>query len=247
VVEASLLHRTSREPEAVLARWDETMDLISTEAYSAYESLVEGPGLVEYFLTSTPVNELAALNIGSRPARRRDAGAGISDLRAIPWVFGWTQSRQIIPGWFGLGAGLSAAYDAGLAGTLAEMYERWHFFRTFVSNVEMTLAKTDLGIAALYVDHLVDSSLLPVFDVISAECDRTTEQVLRVTGQRWILERDPALEGALRGRERWLNPLCQLQVSLLDRLRATPEPDRLLQRALLLTVNGIAAGLQNTG
>ncbi|MGI8806554.1 MAG: phosphoenolpyruvate carboxylase, partial [Acidimicrobiales bacterium] len=119
VVEASLLHRTSREPEAVLARWDETMDLISKEAYSAYESLVEGPGLVDYFLTSTPVNELTALNIGSRPARRRDAGAGISELRAIPWVFGWTQSRQIIPGWFGLGAGLSAAYDAGLAGTLA--------------------------------------------------------------------------------------------------------------------------------
>ena len=247
VLEASLLHRTSRENDTVLARWDMAMDLVSAEACRAYQSLAGTPGLAEYFRTSTPVDELAALKIGSRPARRRDAEAGISELRAIPWVFGWTQSRQIVPGWFGLGAGLAAARAAGLAPTLAEMYRSWHFFRTFVSNVEMTLAKTDLGIAARYVDCLVDPSLAPIFEVIRAECDHTTEEVLRVTGQRRILERDPALAGALRHRRRWLDPLCYLQVSLLGRLRATPDPDPLLQRALLLTVNGIAAGLQNTG
>ncbi len=245
LLEGSLLHRKSRVPMEVLADWDDTMDVVSDAAAEAYRAFIGAPGLAEYFFTATPAPSLGELNIGSRPAFR---GPGtLADLRAIPWVFGWTQSRQIVPGWYGLGTGLAAARRAGLGRALADMHGSWHFFRTFVSNVEMTLAKTDLAIARHYVDRLVAPEHRHLFDAVVDEFERTRAEVLLVTGQAELLDRDPALHRMLDARRRYLDPLHYLQVGLLHRLRGAADPSPPLRRALLLTVNGIAAGLQNTG
>ncbi|QLQ11923.1 MAG: phosphoenolpyruvate carboxylase [Nocardioidaceae bacterium] len=248
-LEANVLHKSDRRSGDQAQRWDAAMDLVSGRAHARYRGLVESPGLADYFLASTPVDLLGALHIGSRPARRPDSGGGIDNLRAIPWVFGWTQSRQIVPGWYGVGSGLA---EAGTKiAELQEMYASWPYFRAFLDNVAMTLAKTDLDIAARYVHALAPQELWPLLDDIKAEYDRTVGQLLLVTGDTELLGRNPVLRRTLEIRDNYLEPLHLLQIQLLSQHRKARdqagEPDPQLERALLLTINGIAAGMRNTG
>jgi phosphoenolpyruvate carboxylase len=247
VLEATLLHQSARWGGATLDRWDEAMDVVSDAARQAYRGLVERPGLPEFFAAATPVDELGRLNVGSRPSRRPGRGAPtLDDLRAIPWVFGWTQTRMVVPGWYGLGTGLRAARKAGYGAVLDEMRE-WPFFTNLLGNVEMTLTKTDLRIAGFYVAELVEPELHPIFDEIVAEHERTLQEVLQLTGSSTLLARHPVLRNTLAVRAAYLEPLHHLQVELLGQRRKSEEPDPDLHRALLLTINGIAAGLRNTG
>ena len=256
MLEATLMHTESRIGADARDRWSGVMEIVSDNAYSAYRGLIEDPSLVDYFTSSTPVEELGALNIGSRPSRRQGTTSGIDDLRAIPWVFGWTQSRQIVPGWFGVGSGLTAAMEAGHANEMEEMFREWRFFRTFLSNVEMTLSKTDLGISRTYVEALVDPEHRHMYDTICEEHRRTIEMIHSVTGSGLLADL-PVLRRTLEIRDNYLDPLNALQVNLLKSTRSsTADIDadtdegiaaRRMRRALLLSINGVAAGLRNTG
>jgi phosphoenolpyruvate carboxylase len=253
-LEATLLHTTARETDRTVRRYDEAMDAVSLAARGSYRALVDDASLVPYFLTSTPVEELARLNIGSRPASRPDAGGGLEGLRAIPWVFGWTQSRQIVPGWYGFGAGVTAAREAGHGDVLREMARQWWFLRVLVSNVEMAMAKTDLRIARRYVEALVAPEHRHLLETIEAEAEATRAALAWLTG-RSLLADQPILARTLAVRDRYLHPMHALQIELLGRVRNHngPDPaadgatDPTTDRALLLTINGIAAGLRNTG
>ena len=226
-----------------------TMDTLSAHAWRAYRALVyETPRFADYFRASTPISEIAELKIGSRPASRT-ASSRIEDLRAIPWVFSWGQCRLMLPGWFGFGS----AVDALLAGArdgialLADMHARWPFFRATMSNMGMVLAKTDLAIASRYAELVADEPLRhAIFGRIRDEHARTLRHFLAITGQTALLDDNPTLARSIRNRFPYLDPLNHLQIELLRRYRAG-DTDVRTQRAIHLTINGLAAGLRNSG
>ncbi|MGA1705998.1 MAG: phosphoenolpyruvate carboxylase, partial [Candidatus Nanopelagicaceae bacterium] len=243
-LEATVMNRKARQSESELARWNQTMEVMSNAAFAKYRSLIDHPDLPEYFYQSTPVDHLGQLFLGSRPSRR-SSERGLGSLRAIPWVFGWTQSRQIVPGWFGVGTGLEAVRLAGSHETLTEMLHEWHFFSSFISNVEMTIAKTDLEMARRYVERLVDPSLHHFLSEIEDEFDRTKRELLTLLGADRLLAGQSTLAQTLKVRDSYLAPIHLLQVDLLAQMRSAPTEQ--ISRALSLTINGIAAGLRNTG
>lgn len=226
--------------------WRERMQHLADTSRAAYRRIVyETPEFLPYFRTATPEIELAALRIGSRPARRRP-GAGVESLRAIPWVFAWMQTRLLLPSWLGFSAAFDAPLRAGDAPALREMYERWPFFRSTVDLVEMVLAKTSPAIAAEYEDRLVPEALHAIGRDLRGRLARATDAVLAVTGHKRLLDGNPVLQRSIDVRNPYIDPINLVQTEILVRLRRDPDDERLLD-AMLVTVNGIAAGMRNTG
>jgi phosphoenolpyruvate carboxylase len=222
------------------------MGVVADESRKAYRKLVyETPEFFDYFRTATPIDVIERMRIGSRPAARR-AQSGIGDLRAIPWVFAWTQARFILPGWYGVGTGLQKAIEKFGEEAFGDMFREWFFLRSMVADVEMVLAKSDLGIAELYSELSGDLHDV-MFPKILAEFNLTRDTILGYSEHDSILEGDVTLQRAIMLRNPYVDPISLLQVDLLRRWRATDREDDELFNALLATVNGIAGGLQNTG
>ena len=231
-----------------LASFEAAMHDLAAWSTGVYRALVYGDaGFVPFFYEATPIREIAELQLGSRPARRT-ASSRIEDLRAIPWVFSWTQVRVILPGWYGVGSALVRAEGVYGLPFLQAMEREWPFFQALLANAELGMAKADMAIAQRYVDALVTPG--PdrdrIWGAILEEYERSREQVLRVTGQARLLDRDPVLQRAIARRNPYVDPLSFMQVELLRRLRAADQPDGLLL-PVLLAINGIANAMKNTG
>jgi phosphoenolpyruvate carboxylase len=247
-LEATLLdhpHNADGDPEYM-----RIMEELSRDAFAAYRKLVyETPGFTEFFFSVTPIREIAELNIGSRPSSRK-ASDRIEDLRAIPWVFSWGLNRTLLPGWFGFGSAVKRFVEReGKTGLvqLQSMYRDWPFFRGLMSNMDMVLSKTDMGIASSYAE-LVDNVAMreQIFGKIEHEWKETVEMLFAVTGNTALLQDNPAFARSLQTRMPYIDPLNHLQVALLQRHRAG-DNDILVKRAIHLTINGIATGLRNSG
>ncbi|MGJ4911855.1 phosphoenolpyruvate carboxylase [Bradyrhizobium sp. HKCCYLS2033] len=246
-LEASLLHPRQPAPKR---EYLTAMDRLSELAFKAYRGLVyETDGFVDYFWASTVINEIATLNIGSRPASRKKTRA-IEDLRAIPWVFSWAQCRLMLPGWYGFGSAVETWIaenpEQGMP-FLRELYREWPFFRMLLSNMDMVLAKSSIAIASRYAELVPDEALREkIFGRIRREWNLVIETLLDITGQERLLQGNPLLERSVRNRFPYLDPLNHVQVELLKEHRAQ-NPDEQVLRGIQLTINGISAGLRNTG
>ncbi len=234
-------HRGNDQPE-----WHAMMDIIANESRRVYRKLVyESPNFYEYFRKATPIDLIERMRIGSRPSSRRRL-CGIADLRAIPWVFAWTQARFVLPGWFGVGSGFKKAIEQFGESAVREMFTEWYFQRSLTADTEMVLAKSDLGIAKLY-SQLAGDLHEEFFPIIEDEYQLTRDLILEYSDHETLLEGDVTLQRAIMLRNPYVDPMSLLQVDLLSRWRATQYEDEEIFSALLASVNGIAQALQNTG
>jgi phosphoenolpyruvate carboxylase len=249
IVNAVILASVPQKEEPVPAQWRDALGAMSQEAQRVYRSLVyDMPGFIEFWESATPLDEIKRLQIGSRPAARAKTGA-VNQIRAIPWVFSWMQSRFNLPSWYSLGSGLASVGDLNL---LKEMYDGWLFFRTLLNNSEMSLLKADMDISALYVSLVPDKKLAnEFFHSIRTEYERTRDLVLSISRHSSLLELEPVTQQAIQLRNPYMDPLNYIQVETLRRLRSLKDPEgeqaKLLREVMALTINGIAAGLRNTG
>jgi phosphoenolpyruvate carboxylase len=240
-LEATLAPPGGPDPE-----WRTLMDRLSATAADAFESVVKRePRFIEYFNMATPVGELGELRIGSRPARR-GGGAGVESLRAIPWVFAWTQTRLLLPSWLGVGEALGPALESKDRDALRDMIRRWPFFATTIDLIEMVLAKAEPDIAAAYDHALVEGEPLALGESLRARYARALEGVKQLTGHERPIEHHPVLRRSIDLRNPYVDPINLMQIEILRRLRGG-EDDARLRHALHVTMNGIAAGMRNTG
>jgi phosphoenolpyruvate carboxylase len=250
VYTAATVDATLMPPRKAEPKWREHLEALADTACNQYRDVVRGPNrFVEYFRLATPEGELGALNIGSRPARRRKGG-GIETLRAIPWIFAWTQNRLCLPSWLGVGAALNHAISEGQLPELRAMYAEWPFFRATIDLIEMVVAKADPDSSKYYDQGLVPEDLRHIGTDLRAQLKATIEAILTVTQHAALLEANQETREGLDVRDPYMDPINLLQIELLRRLRAVPEdkiPERSMWEAFVVTVNGIAAGMRNTG
>jgi phosphoenolpyruvate carboxylase len=246
VYATATLEATLRPPAEPEPAWQQLMDELSATSRAAYRGLVhEDPAFLRYFRQATPEPELGTIRVGSRPARRQP-GADVRGLRAIPWVFAWTQTRLLLAAWLGVGEALADATERGHHDELVTMYRRWPFFQSTLDLVEMVLAKADPRIAAQYDAELVAAGDRGLGAELRARLERTRRAVLSVTRHGALLEDNPVLRRSIEVRNPYVDPINLAQVHILVRLRQRPDDDALLA-AFHVTVNGIAAGMRNTG
>lgn len=253
LITAARLAKYPDQAPQVEAEWEEITASISETALTKYQDLIfRDPDFLTFFKESTPLNEVGELNIGSRPSKRKNSDR-FEDLRAIPWVFSWTQSRYLLPAWYAAGTAMSqyVGDDEEKLETLKTMYEKYPFFRGLIDNLQMALAKADMQIASQYATMIEDSTIRDrIFSQIDAEYKLTSELILKITNQTEILDNVPVIQESIRLRNPYVDPLSYLQVQLIAELRAIRAQDgddQELLREVLLTINGIAAGLRNTG
>ncbi len=246
VYTTATLEATLTPHDGVHESWRASMQRMADTSRATYRRLVyETPEFLEYFRLATPELELGSMRIGSRPARRR-AGGGVASLRAIPWVFAWTQTRLMLPAWLGIGEAVAEAVAEGKSDELRAMYRQWPFFRSTMDLVQMVLAKASPEISAYYDARLVPAALRPLGESLRANLQRTIDATLQVTGHARLLEENPVLRRSIDVRNPYVDPINLVQVEVLSRLRADDDDPALLD-AFLVTVNGVAAGMRNTG
>ena len=240
-LETTLIPHDKPKPE-----WRSLMDQLADTSLTSYQQLVkQTPEFLEYFRAATPERELGTLNIGSRPARRT-AGGGVESLRAIPWIFAWTQTRLMVPSWFGVGQALKNSMEQGHFETLKTMHREWPFFQSTLNLIEMVLAKSDARISEQYDRCLVPTELLPMGDDLRNRLQETGELLMLVMEQKQLLHKNPVLRRSIEVRNPYVDPINLVQVELLKRIRVADENPQ-LREALVATINGIAAGMRNTG